>query len=41
MNFRYESNSIVDLQKQLNKNQIRFDKKELSKLTNFVINFEI
>ena len=41
MNFRHESNSIVDLQKQLNKNQIRFDKKELSNLTNFVINFEI
>ena len=41
MNFLHESNSIGDLQKQLNKNQIRFDKKELLNLANFVINLEI
>lgn len=38
MNFNYKSNSIYDLQKELENHKVRFDKKELLKLTNFVIN---
>jgi len=40
LNFLHESNSIDDLQKQLDEIQIRYDKKELLALTNFVINLE-
>jgi len=38
MNFLYKPNSLEDLQMQLDKNQIRYDKKELLDLTKFVIN---
>ena len=38
MNFLYKPSSLDHLQMQLDKNQIRYDKKELLDLTNFVIN---
>ena len=38
INFLYKPNSLEDLQMQLDKNQIRYDKKELLDLTKFVIN---
>ena len=38
MNFLYKPNSLDNLQIQLDKNQIRYDKKELLELTKFVIN---
>lgn len=38
MNFLYKPNSLEDLQMQLDKNQIRYDKKELLDLIKFVIN---
>jgi glycosyltransferase domain-containing protein len=38
MNFLYKPNSLEDLQMQLGKNQIRYDKKELLDLTKFVTN---
>jgi glycosyltransferase domain-containing protein len=40
INFLYKSSSIESLQMQLEKNQIRYDKKELVDLTNFVINLD-
>lgn len=40
INFLYKPSSIENLQIQLEKNQIRYDKKELVDLTNFVINLD-
>lgn len=40
VNFLHESNSIRDLENQLETSQIKFDKKDLLNLTNFVINLD-
>lgn len=40
INFLHKSNSIGDLEMQLDKNKIQFNKKELLNLTNFVINLD-